>query len=71
MRLTKNEFGISIMVTNEEYLLIKKINARGKVASDGIQEYYQDMAEKLVARGLLNKEEENDEIYFTGIKRST
>lgn len=71
MRLAKNEFGVSIMVSNEEYLLIKKINARGKVAADGIQEYYKDMAEKLVSRGLLNMEEDGDEIYFTGIKRST
>lgn len=71
MRLAKNEFGISVMISNEEYLLLKKIKARGKIKALDTKEYYQEMADKLVSRGLLNKEDIDNEEYYMPLKRSS
>ena len=69
MRMTKSEFGHSVMVSNEEYAVLKKIQARGKVKVLGIQEYYQEVADKLVSRGVLNIIEDNGEEYYVPIRR--
>lgn len=73
MRTIPNEFGFSVMVTNEEYVLVQKIKARGIVPIESIKPYYQEMADKLVSRGVLNKEldEEKDEEFYTPVKRSS
>lgn len=68
MRMTNSEFGHSVMISNEEYAVLKKIKARGKVPVLSIQEYYQEMGDKLVSRGVLNKVEENGEEYFVPIR---
>lgn len=68
MRMTKSEFGHSVMVSNEEYAVLKKIRARGKVPVLGIQEYYREVADKLVSRGVLNIHEEDGEEYYVPIR---
>lgn len=70
MRMAKSEFGHSVMVSNEEYAVLKKIKARGKVPVLGIQEYYQEIGDKLVSRGVLNKVEENGEEFYIPIRSS-
>lgn len=68
MRLAKNEFGISIMVSNEEYKILRKIMSMGKVKVDVVPEYYQELSDKLVSRGVLNKIEIDDEEFYIPIK---
>lgn len=68
MRMTKSEFGHSVMISNEEYSVLKKIKARGKVPVHSIQEYYQEIADKLVSRGVLNKVEENGDEFYLPIR---
>lgn len=68
MRMTKSEFGHSVMVSNEEYSVLKKIKARGKVPVLSIQEYYQEIADKLVSRGVLNKVEEDGEEFYLPLR---
>lgn len=70
MRTVQNEHGFSVMVTNEEFALVQKIKARGIVPVDSIKPYYQEMADKLVSRGVLNIEqnEETDEEVYTPIR---
>lgn len=68
MRLAKNEFGISVMVSNEEYRVLRKIKSLGKVKIDRVPDYYQELSDKLVSRGVLNKEEIDGEEYYIPIK---
>lgn len=68
MRMAQSEFGHSVMVSNEEYAVLKKIHARGKVPVLGIQEYYREVADKLVSRGVLNIIEDNGEEFYVPIR---
>lgn len=70
MRSVGTQNGYSVIVSNEEYRLIKKIDANIKVPASSLQEYYQELADKLVSRGVLNREENDDEVYYVSIKRN-
>ncbi|SOK58566.1 hypothetical protein [Yersinia phage fHe-Yen9-04] len=70
MRAVDTKNGYSIIVSNEEYRLIKKVDANIKVPIESLSEYYQELGEKLFSRGVLNKEEDGDTEYFLSIKRS-
>lgn len=67
MRTVQNVHGHNTMVSNEEYSVYLKIKASGSVQSERLNEYYQEMADKMVSRGVLNKEEKDDgtEVYTT------
>lgn len=66
MRLVHNVHGHNTMVSNEEYKLLKKIKARNSVPVDTVNEYYQELADKMVSRGVLNKEQdkEGNDVYL-------
>lgn len=68
MRMAKSEFGHSVMVSNEEYAVLNKIRARGKVPVLGVQEYYREVADKLVSRGVLNIHEDDGKEYYVPIR---
>lgn len=70
MRYVKAENGYSVMVSNDEYSLIRKIKANGKYPLANLDDYYQELGEKLYSKGLLNKITENDKEYFISINRS-
>ncbi|AQW88819.1 putative structural protein [Erwinia phage pEa_SNUABM_50] len=70
MRAVDTKNGYSVIVSNEEYRLIKKIDANIKVPVESLSEYYQELGEKLYSRGVLNKEENDETEYFVSIKRS-
>ena len=65
MRTVQNVNGHSTIVSNEEYTLIQKIKARKIVPEETRNEQYQELADKLVSRGVLNKEpnDEGVEVY--------
>ncbi|EON7637157.1 hypothetical protein FOI42_RS02070 [Escherichia coli] len=67
MRTVPNLHGHNTMVSNEEYKLLQKIKARGTVPVKNVNEYYEELAEKLVSRGVLNKEQndDGDEVYVS------
>lgn len=67
MRTVQNVHGHNTMVSNEEYSVYLKIKASGSVQTKRLNEYYQEMADKMVSRGVLNKEEKEDgtEVYTT------
>lgn len=69
MRTISTANGYSVIVSNQEYTLIRHITAKGKVLNDSLEEYYQELAEKLANRGLLNKVQDGDEIFFVPIKK--
>lgn len=68
MRLATNEHGFSVMVSNEEYRLLRKIKSMGRVKVDIVPDYYQELSDKLVSRGVLNRIEIDDVEYYTPIK---
>lgn len=68
MRLAKNEHGFSVIVSNEEYRVLRKIKSLGRVKVEIVPDYYQELADKLVSRGVLNKEEFDEEEYYTPVK---
>lgn len=68
MRLAKNEHGFSVIVSNEEYRVLRKIKSMGRVQAELIPDYYQELADKLVSRGVLNKEEFDEVKYYTPVK---
>lgn len=68
MRIAMNEHGFSVMVSNEEYRILRKIKSLGRVKVELVPDYYQDMADKLVSRGVLNKEEFDEEEYYIPVK---
>ena len=70
MRMTTNMYGHSTMVSNEEYSVLKKIKARGKVPVQSINEYYSEVGEKLVSRGVLNKVQIEGTEYFVPIRNN-
>ena len=61
---TVNNNGFSTIVSNEEYALIRKIKAKGKVLEDYFNEYYQELCYKLISRGLLDIIESDGKNYF-------
>ncbi|EON7861173.1 hypothetical protein [Escherichia phage BF17] len=60
MRTVPNVHGHNTMVSNEEYRLLQKIKARGSVPVEKVNEYYQELADKMVSRGVLNIVEKDD-----------
>lgn len=70
MRSVDTKNGYSIIVSNEEYRLLKKIDANIRVDVESLGEYYQELGYKLVSRGVLNIDEDGDSEYFVSIKRS-
>jgi tetrahydromethanopterin S-methyltransferase subunit G len=70
MRTVGTNKGFSIIVSNEEYRLLKKVDANIEVKVDYFGEYYQELGEKLVSRGVLNKVDKDGTEYFVSIKRS-
>lgn len=60
MRTVPNVHGHRTMVSNEEYQLLQKIKARGSVPVEKVNEYYQELADKMVSRGILNIIENDD-----------
>ncbi|AFC21741.1 virion structural protein [Cronobacter phage vB_CsaM_GAP32] len=70
MRSVDTNKGYSVIVSNEEYRLIKKVDANIRVPVDSLDEYYQELGEKLYSRGVLNKVENNGTEYFVSMKRS-
>lgn len=71
MRTVQNVHGHNTMVSNEEYSVYLKIKASGSVQAERLNEYYQEMADKMVSRGVLNKEEKDDGTEVYTIVRST
>lgn len=70
MRSVDTNKGYSVIVSNEEYRLIKKVDANIRVPVDSLDEYYQELGEKLYSRGVLNKVENDGTEYFVSMKRS-
>ncbi|EMR6005919.1 hypothetical protein WJW27_002619 [Escherichia coli] len=60
MRTVLNVHGHNTIVSNEEYKLLQKIKARGTVPVEKVNEYYQELANKMVSRGVLHKIENDD-----------
>ncbi len=70
MRSVDTNNGYSIIVSNEEYRLIKKVEANIEVPVESLDLYYQELGEKLYSRGVLNKVENDGTEYFVSMKRS-
>lgn len=70
MRSVDTKNGYSVIVSNEEYRLIKKVDANIQVPVQSLSEYYQELGEKLYSRGVLNKVENDGTEYFVSMKRS-
>lgn len=70
MRSVDTKNGYSIIVSNEEYRLIKKVDANIQVPVESLSEYYQELGEKLYSRGVLNKVDRDGTEYFVSMKRS-
>lgn len=70
MRSVDTKNGFTIIVSNEEYRLIKKIDANVEMPVEYFGEYWQELGEKLYSRGVLNKIEKDGTEYFVSIKRS-
>lgn len=69
MRTVPSSNGYSIIVSNQEYRLLRNISARGKVDPSTLEEFYQELAEKLHSRGVLNKTQIDGVEYFTPVTK--
>lgn len=70
MRSVDTNKGFNIIVSNEEYRLVKKIDANIEMPVEHFGEYFQELGEKLYSRGVLNKIDKDGTEYFVSIKRS-
>lgn len=70
MRTRQTGLGYSVIVSNEEFRLLKKIDACGSFAVDELGEYYQELGEHLYSKSLLNKGNKNGRDYFVSLKRN-
>lgn len=68
MRMAKNEHGFSVIVSNEEYRVLRKIKSMGRVKAELVPDYYQELSDKLVSRGVLNKVEIDGDEYYEPVK---
>lgn len=65
---TVNNFGM--IVSNDEYDLIKKIKAHGKYPVNKLSEFYIELGDRLCSKGgVIDKVEEGDEEFFVYLKR--
>lgn len=64
MRMAKSLSGFSVVVSNQEYALIRKVIASKKLPLDNLDEYHQELGNKLYRRGVLDKVTSHDEEYF-------
>lgn len=69
MRTRQTDQGYSVIVSNEEYKLLRKIDAHGSLPAEYLDEYYRELGEKLCSRSLLNKVQKEGKEYFVSLKR--
>lgn len=69
MRSVSTGNGYAIIVSNQEYRLIRNISARGKVSTESLDEFHCELADKLYSRGLLNKVQDGDEEFYTPVNK--
>ncbi|WNA16020.1 virion structural protein [Xanthomonas phage XaC1] len=70
MRSRDTGKGYSTIVSNEEYRLLKKIDARKYIPVLDLDEFYQELGENLYSKSLLNKVTKNGIDYFVALKRN-
>jgi len=69
MRTRQTEQGYTVIVSNEEYRLLRKIDAHRNFPVEELDDYYQELGEKLYSKSLLNKVQKDDKEYFVSLKR--
>lgn len=69
MRTVPTGNGYSVIVSNQEYRLLRSIAAKGRVKPESLDEFYCELAEKLYSRGVLNKAEIDGEEYFIPVAK--
>ncbi len=69
MRTRETDQGYTVIVSNAEYMLLRKIDSRHYIPVDDLDEYYQEMGEKLYSKSLLNKVQKDGKEYFVSLKR--
>ena len=67
MRTVQNIHGVPVIVSTEEYKLIRKIHAKGKCPASDFSEFYQELAHKLFKRSVLNCDNSSDEPLYSTI----
>lgn len=64
MRYYEIQTGIRTVATNEESELINLIHKAKKIANEDLNYREQEVARKLVSRGLLERIEQDDKTFF-------
>lgn len=67
--MAKSVNGFSVVVSNQEYTLIRKVIAKGRILEDELEEFYQELGNKLYRRGVLNKIKHGDDYYFIPVDK--
>lgn len=70
MRTRATDKGYSVIVSNEEYRLLKKIDARKYIPVLDLDDFYQELGENLYSKSLLNKVTKDGIEYFVALKRN-
>lgn len=64
MKIRQIRGGLAISVNNEEEQLVHKIEESGALARDTLDEREQELARRLVSRGVLTKSFKEDRVFF-------
>lgn len=65
MKIRDIQGGIPIPLSNVENKLAKYIEKKGQVYKDNLNEQDAELAERMVARGILNRHKNNNDTFFT------
>lgn len=69
MRTAKNNNGVDVMISTEEYKLLRKILANNEIPKSKMSEYDDHIAENLLRRGVLDYRLDNGEVVYKNIQK--
>lgn len=64
MRTTENIHGCSVMVSSDEYNLLKRMNEAHSIKESELSPFYQEVAEKMYRKSVLHRSVNNDEVVY-------
>lgn len=69
MRTAKNNNGIDVMISTEEYNLLRKILAKKEVPKSSMSGYDERLADGLLRRGVLGYRLDEGEVVYLNIQK--
>lgn len=68
MRTAKNMYGYDTVVSSDEYKFLMQLKNCHKVKESELSPYYQELADKLYGKSLLQRTVNNDEVKYISLQ---